>query len=147
MRTVRSLALFSLTGLWLAAPQAAAVELELPIACTLAEDCTVQQYPDHDPGPGARDYACGGESYDGHDGIDIRLKTFADIERGVPVLAAAAGVVKSGRDGMADKPVRGEADRKALKGRDCGNGVIVEHSDGFETQYCHMRRGSVARGR
>ena len=127
----------------LAAP-AAAIELELPIGCALGEDCTVQQYFDHDPGPGDRDYACGAASYDGHDGTDIRVKTFADIARGVAVLAAADGVVQAGRDGMADKPVRSEADRKALKGLDCGNGVVVDHGGGWETQYCHMRRGSKA---
>jgi murein DD-endopeptidase MepM/ murein hydrolase activator NlpD len=30
-----------------------------------------------------------------------------------------------------------------VKGSDCGNGLVVQHADGFETQYCHMRQGSV----
>src|SRR5690606_4141688 len=27
--------------------------------------------------------------------------------------------------------------------RDCGNGVVIGHGDGWETQYCHMARGSI----
>jgi murein DD-endopeptidase MepM/ murein hydrolase activator NlpD len=131
-------------GLAVMAAPALAIELELPIACDFGKDCTIQQYPDRDAGPGVRDYACGAETYDGHDGTDIRIKTFAGIERGVAVLAAAAGVVKAGRDGMADRPIRNEADRKAIKDRECGNGVVVDHGDGWETQYCHLRKGSVA---
>lgn len=30
-----------------------------------------------------------------------------------------------------------------INGRDCGNGVVIAHGDGWETQYCHMREGSV----
>jgi D-3-phosphoglycerate dehydrogenase len=40
---------------------------------------------------------------------------------------------------MPDTGLRGE-----IAGRECGNGVVIAHEDGWETQYCHMRRGSVA---
>jgi hypothetical protein len=32
----------------------------------------------------------------------------------------------------------------AIEGRNCGNGVVLTHPGGWETQYCHMRKGSVA---
>lgn len=127
----------------LAAP-AAALELGLPVACKIGTDCFVQHYVDLDPGPGIKDYACGAASNDQHDGIDIRVRTLADSGRGVAVIAAAAGVVAGGRDGMADRLVRSQADAAAIKGRDCGNGVRIDHGGGYETQYCHMREGTVA---
>jgi hypothetical protein len=117
--------------------------LELPVDCRPGLDCFVQNYPDHDPGPGAADYTCGPLSYDGHDGTDIRLPDLVAMRRGVEVLAAAPGVVLRVRDGMADASVR-EVGAEAIEGREAGNAVIVDHGDGWETQYSHLAMGSVA---
>jgi hypothetical protein len=136
------LALACLAALWAAPAQA--IELELPVACDLGRDCWIQQYPDHDPGPGAADYRCGSQAYDGHDGTDIRIRDMSEIARGHPVLAAAAGTVKAVRDGVPDRLVRSETDRAAIRGQECGNGVLLAHAEGWETQYCHLRQGSVA---
>jgi murein DD-endopeptidase MepM/ murein hydrolase activator NlpD len=27
--------------------------------------------------------------------------------------------------------------------REYGNGVVIRHIDGFETQYCHLAKGSI----
>lgn len=140
----------ALTGLFLslAAPVAAGnLVLGLPIACELGETCHIQQYVDADPGPGAQDFRCGPLSYDGHKGTDFGLPDLAAMAEGVPVLAAAPGVVKALRDGMADGAYA-QGDAQAVAGRECGNGVVIDHGDGWETQYCHMRRGSlrVAKG-
>ena len=58
--------------------------LEVPFDCRLGALCVVQNYVDQDPGPGARDHACGPLSYDGHQGTDIRVAaehaTFAVAE-------------------------------------------------------------------
>ncbi len=134
-----------MVGLALAGPTfASGFQLSHPIDCPLGEDqrCFVQIYPDRDPGPGAQDYACRDLSYDGHKGTDFALRSLAEIDRGVDVIAAAPGRVKGTRDGMADKLYRAE-DAAALQGRDCGNGVVIDHGGGWETQYCHLRRGSV----
>ncbi len=131
---------------WLAAPAAAATEppvLGLPIACTPGTDCWVVNLVDLDPGPGVRDYACTKHSYDGHKGTDIAIRDLAVMRRGVPVIASAPGVVTGVRDGMKDVDVS-IAGRQSVKGRDCGNGVLVRLAGGWETQYCHLRRGSVA---
>ena len=30
-----------------------------------------------------------------------------------------------------------------FKGKECGNGLVIRHEYGWETQYCHMKKGSV----
>ncbi len=127
--------------IFLFAGPALALELALPVACTVGTDCWVQQYADHDAGAGSTDYACGVASYDGHDGTDIRgLHTGVNIA----VLAAAAGRVRAVRDGVADKLVKSPADLAAVSKFQCGNGVVITHGEGWETQYCHLRKGSVS---
>ena len=133
-----------LSGLcWPALARAEPPELQLPVACTPGKDCFVQNYPDDDTAPGSvRDFACTSATYDGHDGTDIRVLS-VEAAKGVKVLAAAAGTVRGTRDGVPDHLMRTAADKAAVNGRECGNGVAIVHADGWETQYCHMRRGSV----
>jgi murein DD-endopeptidase MepM/ murein hydrolase activator NlpD len=115
----------------------------LPAACTLGQDCWIMNYPDMDPSAAAHDPMCGLRTYDHHEGTDIAIRDVGAMRRGVPVLAAADGRVRNARDGMQDRFIDA-AGIAALRGRDCGNGVLIEHGDGWQTQYCHMRRGSVA---
>ena len=49
---------------------------------------------------------------------------------GVPVLAAAPGVVRGTRDGETDRLVRSDIERAAVKDRECGNGVVIDHGGG-----------------
>jgi hypothetical protein len=133
-------------GLWAGAIGAQAQDdagrpqLGLPADCILGETCFVQQYLDFDPGPGAEDYMCQGLSYDGHKGTDFGLMSLAAMQAGVTVIASAPGTVRGMRNDMPDRIYTDQP----LDGRDCGNGVVITHADGWETQYCHMRQGSVS---
>ncbi|MFN3721578.1 MAG: M23 family metallopeptidase [Paracoccaceae bacterium] len=126
----------------LAPAQAGAFSLQIPLDCTLNDTCHIQQYMDRDPGPGHTDFACGPLSYDGHSGTDFALPTLSAMQKGVTVLAAAAGIVKGVRNSMPDLSIRAP-DAPPLQGRDCGNGLVIDHGNGWETQYCHMANGSL----
>lgn len=117
--------------------------LDLPAECILGETCWVANYVDVDPADAALDFHCNPRTYNGHEGTDFAIRDLGIMVRGVPVVASAAGIVRSVRDGMVDVAITNEASRAHVKGRECGNGVIVEHEGGWQTQYCHLRRGSV----
>ncbi len=125
-----------------AAPPSAPFQLALPLDCTPGRDCLVQNYTDHDPTPGRRDFACGPLTYDHHQGTDFRIPDMAAQRRGVKVLAAAPGVVLRVRDGVDDISFR-DLPTPVPSNRACGNGLIIQHAGGWQTQYCHMARGSL----
>ena len=118
------------------------ISLALPIRCQPGLTCFFQNYVDHDPSDKARDYRCGGRSYDGHDGTDIRIRNLEIQRQGVEVLAAAPGRVIGGRNDMEDVSVK-TVGKATIAGKECGNGVVLEHEGGWRTQYCHMAKGSV----
>ena len=127
----------------LAATSAAGdILLEVPLDCDLTQTCYIQQGVDHDPGPGAQDYLCGGLSYDGHKGTDFALPSLAMQAAGVNVRASAAGTVRGVRNDMMDV-LQGAPGAPDVSDRECGNGLVINHPDGWETQYCHMKQGSV----
>ena len=118
------------------------IVLGSPVACTIPEICWVQNYFDHDPGPGAEDHTCGRRAYDRHFGIDIRVANLEVMRQGIPVIAAADGIVGGIRDGMEDTGIL-ETDASSVRGRECGNGVVLRHPNGWTTQYCHLLKGSI----
>jgi murein DD-endopeptidase MepM/ murein hydrolase activator NlpD len=120
-----------------------AFRVGVPVACAFGSVCSVQNYVDLDPGPGRLDPGCGRLSYDGHDGTDIRVRDLVAMREGVGVVAAADGVVRAVRDGMADVSIR-DTGPEAVAGREAGNGVVIDHGGGWQTQYSHLRSGSVA---
>jgi Peptidase family M23 len=116
-------------------------QLIFPVKCEVGKTCLVQKLVDHDPGPGRQDYRCGTLTTDGHDGVDIRLRTLQDMEAGYDVVAAADGIVLRTRDNEPDVSSLVRTDRD---GKDAGNGVVVDHGNGWETQYSHLKSGTVA---
>ncbi len=121
-----------------------APKLSLPIACEIGKTCFIQSYVDIDPGPNVQDFACGSATYEGHKGVDFRLLSAAETAKHVAVLASAEGTIKGVRDGMTDVFVSRAGGADSVKDRECGNGVVIDHGGGWETQYCHMLKGSVA---
>lgn len=118
------------------------LRLGLPIDCTLGDTCYIQNYVDNDPSEAALDFQCGSLTYDGHKGTDFGLPSLSAMDVGVDVLASAAGTVRGVRNDMRDALYTSDLAGE-INGRDCGNGVVVAHDRAWETQYCHMKEGSV----
>jgi Peptidase family M23 len=105
-----------------------------PQAGILWQDLYPANFVDLDPGPGLRDFNCGTQTYDGHTGTDSTIRSFREMDIGVPVFAALAGRVLAVQDGEYDRrfgPTVSQFD----------NHVIVEHGPGRFTIYGHLRKG------
>lgn len=108
-----------------------------PLGATHNEDVLISGFADLDPAPIAfHDFECGPNTYDGHDASDTPIRSFEEQWIGVPVLAALDGTVIFARDGHPDMNLNGSVDP--------GNFVIVDHGNGREAQYFHLKNGSVA---
>jgi hypothetical protein len=131
----------AIAAVLVSAPAAAETLLSLPVDCRPGETCWVTKLMDHDAGPRDVDWQCGPRAPGDHSGTDFAV---SDLATGAAtrVLAAAPGTVLRLRDGMADANVL-ETGPQAIKGRECGNAVVIDHGDGLETQYCHLRQGSI----
>ncbi len=118
----------------------------LPLACTLGKTCWILNYPDLGPhGDGRQtDHACMSRTYEDHKGTDFALLDEAAMKSGVDVLAARDGTVMRTRDSEIDRWPTGEdiEDIKKVR-RECGNAVLIDHGGGWQTMYCHLKRGSV----
>ena len=139
MGLIGFLAAVSMAGHALSANAAPGDGFGLPVECKLGASCWIVNYPDAGPGSASSDFNCNHLTYDGHSGTDFAIRDLEAMHHGVTVVAAAAGEVLRVRDGVSD---RGLED--ATEGQGCGNGVVISHGDGWETQYCHLRDGSVA---
>jgi murein DD-endopeptidase MepM/ murein hydrolase activator NlpD len=115
----------------------------LPVDCAMGSACSIQNYIDHDPGPGWLDHTCGPLSYDGHRGIDFRVPTQIDMRRGVAVIAAADGEVVIAKDGQPDLLMEDTGPGKTREERN-GNWVAIRHGDSWVTTYAHLMKGTVA---
>lgn len=121
----------ALVALGLAAPAAAqSTKHRRPFG----GDFGISAYYDADGrrGGGSRDHTCGSRSYDGHSGTDYRLPM------GTQVMASASGRVTRTNDGCPSTGSLG-----STCGGYLGNWVEVQHADGSQTMYAHMRQGSI----
>jgi len=112
-----------------------AVELTFyPQAGILWRDLYPNNFVDLDPGPGLRDFACGTQTYDGHTGTDSDIRSFREMDIGVPVFAALDGRVILVQDGEFDR----NQGRTAAR---FDNHVVLAHGQGRFTIYGHLRKG------
>lgn len=117
--------------------------LQWPADCTLGETCWIARYMDRASGKKQVDHQCGLRSQNQHKGTDIALSDMEVMDRGVAVLAALPGTVFRLRNNMPDQPLLSTEDRARIKGKECGNAIILVHEGGWQTQYCHLKQDSL----
>ncbi len=119
--------------------------LDLPLKCTVGVDCFVQHFMDVRPGKQAADNQCGSLTYNGHKGTDIRIRTLAQMDKGVPVLAAEDGTVTNLRRGVNDQYYSdySKKKKKEIYNIGLGNVVILNHGGKWTTFYAHLKKGSI----
>lgn len=113
--------------------------LRWPVGRANHDGVFVQLGPDTDPASGSwTDWECYPQfTYDGHRGTDIMVYNFRMMDQGVPVLAAASGLVT--------RVVSDEFDRNywtPYVGQP--NGINIRHDDGSNSQYFHLRTHSAS---
>lgn len=138
-----AIALFQWDRAISAEPQTDTPSLDIPVDCDLEQNCFIMHYVDLDPSEAAVDFNCGRQTYDGHQGTDFGIGDLQVMAEGVPVIAAAPGKVLRTRDGIEDKLIEDSSQRQTVVETECGNGVVIDGGDGWETQYCHLREGSI----
>lgn len=108
----------------------------VPIAGTVWDDRFINNYVDLDPTGGILDWDCTDWTYDGHTGHDIDLRSFGEMDAGVPVFAALDGTVVVAHDW--------EFDRNTSQGNQPANYVVIYHGGTQYSWYYHLRRGSIS---
>lgn len=86
-----------------------------------------------------RDWACRDRTYGDHPGTDFGIGGFDEMDQGRLVHAAAAGRVIQIEDGHFDRCRSGDCEG----GGGYGNHVILDHGDGYQSIYGHLRDGSI----
>ena len=122
------------TGM-LTSPTAASSLPFFPLAGRPGRDIFAWYYADLDPTSGIHDFRCTPFTYDGHDATDACLRSFGEMDVGMPIFAAGDGRVIAVDDGHPDRNTAGNLQPN--------NYVVIDHGNGRVCYYWHMRRGSV----
>lgn len=129
---------FLLVSLFSVASSVSQPKFGWPVEGTLGKDFFLVNYVDQDTSMGLlRDHYCGTQTYDGHQGTDITLRSFRQMDSGVKVLAAASGRVFGVVDTAFDR------NKVSVLSRGFGNWIGIAHPGGIYTYYAHIRRGSA----
>ncbi len=122
---------------WLMTAPVLAQQYRMPAGDADYSSFYVTAYYDHG---GNTDWNCGSDSYSGHNGSDYGVGSWSGMDAGMDIVAAADGVVNHIHDGEFDECTTADC----AGGGGYGNHVRVDHGDGKETIYAHMKKWSVA---
>lgn len=110
---------------------------QLPIEGQYGEDFIIVNYVDWGPGDEVHDLNCNTKTYNGHQGTDYQLRSFATMDEGILVLAADSGLVIFVEDQLFDR------EKEANPSKGLGNYIGILHFDKYATYYGHLRTNSA----
>lgn len=113
-------------------------QFSIPLKCEINKTCWISRYMNLNTPDDPKDYRGGRLTDSDHNGVDFALRDLKQMEEGVDVLAVADGTVVGIRNNMPDIAVT-PATRHLIRGKECGNGVTIDHGHGIKSQYCHMK--------
>jgi len=122
-------------GLAVVAGTAAAQQYRFPTTAAHYGDWYPTAYKD----AGGQDWNCGSIYYSGHGGSDFGGGSWAGMNAGRDVVAAAPGTVEVTEDGWPDDCSSADCPG----GGGFGNHVVVLHPDGRRTYYAHLKTWSI----
>lgn len=109
-----------------------------PIMGENGKEWVLNNYVDLFAGPGTQDYTLGpidaAKTYDGHNGLDIDLANFREMDAGVGIHAIAPGVIT--------RVISNHPDRNTSCISNNWNVVEVDQADGNYVYYGHMKTDS-----
>jgi len=112
------------------------MKFQTPIGRSANQTWAINNYADVDPRSNfASDYRNGPFQYNGHNAIDAGPWGFYMQDQGIPILAAADGIVDAVQDGFFD--------RETSLGNRPGNFVQINHGNGFKTLYYHFAANTI----
>ena len=110
--------------------------LQWPIEGQDAQDWVINNYVDLNTSGGTRDYQNGHKTYNGHNGIDIDIPSFREMDG--PELA----YVRAAADGQVISIIDEHPDRHTSCVNHNNNVIIIQHANGFTTRYVHNKQAS-----
>jgi len=134
--TLRRLSLIAICVISLSSNLFAQSFLQSPIAGQHLNDFIIVNYLDWAVDSSWFDHKCGSKTYKGHQGTDFLIRSFAAMDSGVAVLAAASGTVVFVKDDLFDR------EKLSDTSKGFGNYIALSHSNKYQTYYAHIRKGS-----
>jgi hypothetical protein len=119
-------------------PLKASSQLSMPIGGEQNKDWWIYSYRDDDTTTGSvRNFKCSNYCYDGWSGMIFAIKNMKLMDKGIPILAAANGIVHSFHNGDTDRV------KQSIGGGTHGNYVRIQHDPHLYTLYAFLRNGSI----
>ena len=110
--------------------------LDWPLEGQDGQDWVVVNYVDHDPSNGILDYQNGQKSINGHNGIDIAVPSFREMD------GPNFTYVRAAASGQIIEIVDEHEDRHYSCVDHNNNFITIEHANGYQTTYYHHKQNS-----